>query len=94
MVGVTIIAEPLVEPMPADLSWPRLRRRLLVLGAILGAIALVVSLLPGLGDLRDRFTEARPSWLMLAIALQVCSCLSYVSAFRAVFCQKMSWRTS
>jgi uncharacterized membrane protein YbhN (UPF0104 family) len=94
VVDVTIIAEPLVEPMPDDLSWPRMRRRLLVLGGVLVAVAVVVSLLPGLGSLRERFAEARPGWLMLAIALQVLSCLSYVSAFRAVFCRKMSWRTS
>jgi hypothetical protein len=64
---VTITAEPLVEPMPDDLSWPRLRRRLLVLGGILVAVAAVVSLLPGLGDVRDRFAEARPGWIMLGL---------------------------
>lgn len=91
----TLIAEPVGgEAIPEDLSWPRLRRRLLVLGAILVGVAAVVSLLPGLGELRGRFAEARPSWLMVAIALQVLSCLSYVAAFRSVFCRKMSWRTS
>jgi uncharacterized membrane protein YbhN (UPF0104 family) len=80
--------------MPSDLSWPRLRRRLLVLVVVLAAIAAVVSLLPGLDSLRDRLSAAQPGWLAIAIVLQVFSCLSYVAAFRAVFCRKMSWRTS
>ena len=91
----TLVAEPIGgAAMPEDLSWPRLRKRLLVLGAILVAVAAIVWLLPGLGELRARFSEARPSWLVLAIALKVLSCLAYVAAFRAVFCRKMSWRTS
>jgi uncharacterized membrane protein YbhN (UPF0104 family) len=92
---VTVVAEPIGgEPIPGELSWPRLRRRLAILAVVLVAVAAVVSLLPGLGSVRERFAEARPGWLMVAVALQVLSCVSYVAAFRAVFCRRMSWRTS
>jgi uncharacterized membrane protein YbhN (UPF0104 family) len=80
--------------MPGELSWPRLRRRLLILGAVLVAVAAAIWLLPGLGSLRERFSEASPPWLLVAVVLQVLSCLSYVASFRSVFCRRMSWRTS
>src|ERR687897_2780133 len=38
--------------------------------------------------------EAEAGWLVVAAGLQVLSCASYVLVFRAVFCQRMSWRTS
>src|SRR4051812_37723557 len=80
--------------MPRELSWPRLRRRIAVVGMILAAVAALVLWLPGLGDVRESFADARPGWLAVAVVLQVLSCLSYVLAFRAVFCRRMSWRTS
>jgi uncharacterized protein (TIRG00374 family) len=54
----------------------------------------VVTLLPGLGQLRSRFAHARPIWLVVACALEVLSALAYVPAFRAVFCTHMSWGAS
>ena len=53
-----------------------------------------MALLPGLGSIRDRFADAQPGWLVVAALLQVGSCMSYVLAFRGVFCRRMSWRTS
>ena len=95
MTTATIQAEPLgPEPLPGELSWPRLRRRLLILALLLLAVAAAVWLLPGLGSLRRRFSDASPRWLLAAVLLQVLSCLSYAVAFRSVFCRRMSWRTS
>ena len=37
---------------------------------------------------------AQPDWLALAAVLQLGSCAGYVLVFRAVFCRRMSWRTS
>src|SRR5215213_5460725 len=51
-------------------------------------------LIPGLASLRDRFSGAQPELLVLAALLQLGSCGSYVVVFRAVFCRRMSWRTS
>jgi len=95
MAEVVITAEDIgPEPVPMDLSWQRLRRQLLVVGAVLAAIAAAVVLLPGLGSLRARFADAEPGWIAVAALFQVGSCLSYVLAFRAVFCRRMNWVTS
>jgi uncharacterized protein (TIRG00374 family) len=59
------------------------------------AIAVVVlTLAPGLGELRSRFAHARPVWIVIGCAFEVLSVLAYVPAFRAVFCTRMSWATS
>jgi uncharacterized membrane protein YbhN (UPF0104 family) len=82
------------EPLPDEFSASRMRRSLLVLGGIVLVVAAAIVLLPGLGSLRDRFAGAQPGWLVFAAVLQLGSCASYVLVFRAVFCRKMSWRTS
>lgn len=60
---------------------------------MLAVVALVV-LLPGLGSLRESFKGGKVPWLLLGIGLELLSCASYVVVFRAVFCTRMSWRTS
>jgi len=82
------------EPLPDEFSSSRLRRSLLTVAAIVLVIVAAIVLVPGLGSLRDRFAGAQPGWLVLAGALQLGSCASYVLLFRAVFCSRMSWRTS
>jgi uncharacterized protein (TIRG00374 family) len=57
-------------------------------------VVVVVTLLPGLGELRSRFAHARPVWLAVACGLEVLSALAYVPAFRVVFCERMSWGAS
>jgi uncharacterized membrane protein YbhN (UPF0104 family) len=86
--------ERAAEPLPRGFSGPRLRRSLLVLGAIVAAIAAAVLLLPGLSSLRHSFVGAKPAWIALGACLELLSCASYVLVFRAVFCNRMSWRTS
>jgi uncharacterized membrane protein YbhN (UPF0104 family) len=91
-------AEPLAtggaESLPEELAPRRLLRRLLQAAALLVVVLLVALLAPGLGEVRDRLEEASPGWLALAVALEALSCISYVLMFRAVFCRRMSWRTS
>ena len=82
------------EPLPDEFSSSRLKRSLLILGAIVAVVVAVIVLVPGLSSLRERFAGAQPEWLLFAAVLQLCSCASYVLVFRAVFCQRMSWRTS
>ncbi len=79
---------------PGDVSTHRLRRGMIRLGAIIAVAVIIVTLVPGLGDLRERFTHARPIWIAIGCALEVLSVLAYVSAFRAVFCRRMAWSTS
>jgi uncharacterized membrane protein YbhN (UPF0104 family) len=91
-------AEPLATggagSLPEELAPRRLLRRLLQAAALLVVVVLVALLAPGLGEVRDRLAEASPGWLALAVALETLSCISYVLMFRAVFCRRMSWRTS
>ncbi len=80
--------------LPAELSRRKLRTRLLVGAGIIVTIVLLVTLLPGLGELRSRLAHADPWWLALGAGLKVCSGLGYVAVFRMVFCRRMSWRVS
>ena len=86
--------DAVADALPGELAWARLGRRLLVLVAAIAAAAAIVALLPGLGAVRRSLAGARPEWLLLAAVLEVLSCLSYVLVFRAVFCDRMSWRAS
>jgi uncharacterized membrane protein YbhN (UPF0104 family) len=83
-------------PAAADLlpDRRRLLLRLALVAAVLGALALAVSSLPGLGEVRDRLAGASPVWLAAALALQAASCLAFVAVFRGVFCRRMPWRLS
>jgi uncharacterized membrane protein YbhN (UPF0104 family) len=92
MSGASRLADP--EPLPGDASPHRLRRGLVRLGGLVAIAAVVVTLGPGLGELRSRFAHARPVWIVIACAFEVLSVLAYVPAFRAVFCTRMSWATS
>lgn len=87
-------AEIDAEPIPDEFTPSRMRRSIAVVVAIVIAVVALVTLLPGLDSLRDRFSGGEPAWLVLAAAFQVLSCAGYVIAFRTVFCQRMSWRTS
>jgi uncharacterized membrane protein YbhN (UPF0104 family) len=83
-----------VGAMPDELSPRRLRRRLLEFALVVVAIAILVRILPGLGDLRRHLAHAKPGWLVAGVGLEVLSTLSYVVIFRAVFCPRMTWRLS
>jgi uncharacterized membrane protein YbhN (UPF0104 family) len=90
--GAAPVADP--EPLPSGISAHRLRSGLLRLAALVAVGVVVVTLVPGLGELRRRFAEARPLWIVIACAFEVGSVLSYVPAFRSVFCKRMTWATS
>jgi uncharacterized membrane protein YbhN (UPF0104 family) len=89
---VSLVADP--EPLSSDVSPHRLRRALLRLGGLVAVVVVVVTLAPGLGELRRRFAAAQPVWIVVGCVFEVLSVLSYVPAFRAVFCTRMSWGTS
>jgi glycosyltransferase 2 family protein len=90
--STSLVADP--EPLPSDVSPHRLRRGLLRLGGLAAIAVVVVTLAPGLGQLRSQFAHARLVWLGVACVFEVLSVLAYVPAFRAVFCTRMSWATS
>jgi uncharacterized protein (TIRG00374 family) len=80
--------------MPEELSSGHLRARLLQLGVLVVVVVLAIWLTPGLGSLRHRLGDASPGWLVVAAVAELMSALSYVVAFRYVFCVRMSWRLS
>jgi uncharacterized protein (TIRG00374 family) len=87
-------AADLAEPLPDEVAPRRLWRSLGVLAAIAVGVAAAIVLVPGIGDLREQFAHASPWWVVLGVALEVASTLSYVVAFRAVFCTRMRWSAS
>ena len=80
--------------MTDELSPRHLLRRLVELAAVVAVVAFLVIVGPGLGGVRSHLAHASPGWIAAAVALELCSCLSYVVLFRAVFCPRMSWRMS
>jgi uncharacterized protein (TIRG00374 family) len=80
--------------MPAEFEPNRLAKRTLQIVAVLAVVGLVLLFAPGLGQVRDLLTEARPEWVALAVAFEAMSCVSYVLLFRPIFCHSMPWRTS
>jgi uncharacterized membrane protein YbhN (UPF0104 family) len=85
---------PPPEPLPSELEGPRLRRRGIQVAVLLLVVGLIAWFAPGLGEVRDRLADAQPVWLLIAVGLELLSCLSYVLMFKPVFCPRMSWRTS
>ena len=68
-----------------EVAGRNLWRGLVSLGVL---IALVVGLLlavPGLHGVADQVTEMKASWLIVAVVLEILSCLGYVLAFLQVF---------
>src|SRR4051795_10133631 len=82
------------EPLPEEFSHARVRRSLVALAAVAIIVIAVLALVPGLASVRDAFRGAEPGWIALGVVLELLSCASYVLVFRAVFCERMSWRTS
>lgn len=71
-----------------------LGRRALGLVVLLVVLALVISVLPGLGDLRERFGQAQPWWIAVTFACSLSSRLSYVAALRGTLSRQITWRAS
>ncbi|HET6996977.1 MAG TPA: lysylphosphatidylglycerol synthase domain-containing protein [Solirubrobacterales bacterium] len=82
------------EPLPRELGVGGMVRRVAGLGLLILVVALLISTLPGLGEVRERFADAQPLWLLAMAVLELASCLAYVVAFRGVFCTRLDWRFS
>jgi uncharacterized membrane protein YbhN (UPF0104 family) len=57
-------------------------RALLAAVLFAAAVLLLASLVPGAGS---RLSNAKPGWLALAVALELCACAGYAALFHAVF---------
>ena len=77
--------------MPDALSPRHLASRLAQIALVLVIGGLLLATLPGLSDVRERFADARPGWVALALALEAGSIVSFIVVFRGVFCIRMPW---
>jgi uncharacterized protein (TIRG00374 family) len=82
------------EPLETQVDARQLRRRALTAIALLGVLALVAWLAPGLGQVRSELDGANAGWLVAAIVLEGLSSASYVAMFKPVFCHRMTWRSA
>ena len=64
------------------------------LAIVVAVVAFTIVLLAGLGGVRHRLAHVGPGWLVLAVAFEVLSSLSYVAVFHPVFCPGIPWRIS
>lgn len=69
-------------------------RRVAQLVLAILVVAVAVAAAPGLGAVRHQFGRAQPAWLLVGVAAELASALSYVVVLRAVFCRRMQWRRS
>jgi uncharacterized protein (TIRG00374 family) len=90
------VTEHAEEPLalPDELSTRHLLRRVLSVVVLLVVVGLIAALAPGLGEVRRHLADASPGWLVVGVALEFLSGVSYVAMFRPVFCGATSWRTS
>src|SRR5688500_16233200 len=80
--------------LPAALRPRRVALRAARVAALLAALVLVAVLAPGLDGVREALSGVDPSWIAVAVALELASCVCYVLMFHPIFCRSMSWRTS
>src|SRR3954454_20286796 len=85
------IANTSPEPVEPELGSRRMRKALAQLVLLGLATAVLVTTVPGLGDLRQRFADADPALIVLVGVFELASCLAYVVAFRNVFCRSLPW---
>ena len=80
--------------LPPEFNARRLVWRALQIGLVVLVALVAISTLPGLGEVRERFANARPAWLLAVLGLKLGSVLAYVVAFRGIFCPRLGWRLS
>lgn len=90
--GAVLEGDP--APLPSSFSASRVKRALIRLSVLAVIVVAAIVLLPGLGQLRDRFEHASAVWILIAGAFEFLSVLAYVPAFRIVFCKRMTWGMS
>ena len=85
---------PPQEDLPQEFQSRNLQKRALQALVALGLLVAVFLLAPGLGDVRDLLVKAKPGWLVLAVALEGLSFVSYLIMFGPIFCTGLTWNRS
>jgi uncharacterized protein (TIRG00374 family) len=79
------------QPMPDALHPRHLLVRAAEIAVIVALVALAITALPGLDDVKSRLTGAEPVWVVALVIAEALSCAGYVLVFRATFCAAMPW---
>jgi uncharacterized protein (TIRG00374 family) len=82
------------DEMPDELHPRHLALRVLEVAAVIGLVAIAISALPGLDQVRGRLENTDAVWLAAVALAEVGSCLGYLLVFRATFCPQMAWGLS
>ena len=90
----TVRPLPSEDDLPEEFQSKKLRLRLFQAVAALAALIAIFVLAPGLGEVRDLLVRADPGWIVVAIALEGLSFLSYVVMFGPIFCVGLTWNRS
>jgi uncharacterized membrane protein YbhN (UPF0104 family) len=77
--------------IPDEFNPRHIVRRLAELALLGVVVAVAITALPGLGDLRHRFAQADVAFVVLAGLFKLASALCNILAFRYVFCRRLGW---
>ena len=65
--------------LPPEFNVRRLIRRAAQIGLVVLVALVAISMLPRLSEVRERLTNARPAWLLVALGLKLGSVLAYMA---------------
>lgn len=82
------------ETMPDELHPRHLVIRVAEVLAVIGVVAIALTAVPGLDQVRTRLADASAGWIAALVVAEVLSCFGYVLVFRSTFCPTMSWGLS
>ncbi|MGO9881678.1 MAG: TIGR00374 family protein, partial [Solirubrobacteraceae bacterium] len=80
--------------MPGEFRSRHLLVRVAEITAVIAVVALAITALPGLDEVRARLQGADPVWVVALVVAEIVSCGGYVLVFRSTFCSQMSWGLS
>lgn len=80
--------------MPDELHPRHLLIRVAEILALIAAVVIAITALPGLDEVRARLQGAAPVWVVAVVLAEVGSCVGYLLVFRATFCSQMRWGLS
>ncbi len=80
--------------MPDELHPRHIAVRVVEVAVIIALVAVAISALPGLGQVRARLEDADPFWLTMLALAEIGSCAGYLLVFRSTFCPRMGWGLS
>jgi uncharacterized membrane protein YbhN (UPF0104 family) len=89
-----MVLAPGAEELPQEFQSRNLKKRALQAIVALAILVAIFALAPGLGEVRDLLVKAKPGWLVLALALEGLSFLSYLIMFGPIFCTGLTWNRS